>query len=734
MKQTKILLLAFWLTLAVRPIMANEELQKEKSVPESTQGGAKKKSGRMRQFYVSASAQAGGEGTFARPYQTLEKARDAIRALKGAIGTGVQVVLREGTYHRDKTFQLNSNDSGRPESPIIYRGYPGETVRLVGGQPIDPRRFNPLSAKSAAWKRFTPKARQHVVKVNLRAAGIKDFGKLMPRNVFDDQQGGLALYYNGRTMPIARWPDAPPEVSPKKLKGDWKRSGMLRTGEVTSETEFVAKAGDRMARWTSATDIWAHGFFGNAYADFHLPVANLVPKMQVVRLGKKPGYALKQDQNFYFYNLLEEITAPGEWYLDRKSSMLYFWPPAKMDGADIYVSQLEDALINFEETQWIALQNLTLEGSRGELVKINGGAHNLITDCTLRNAGVRAASISGTENGIRSCEVYGTGNGGIYLSGGDRRTLVPAKNFVRNTDIHHFGQWVYGYKPGIKLSGVGNIAAHNRLSHSPHVAIQWSGNEHTMEYNEIFDVCRFAGDMGAFYSGRNWGYRGNIIRYNFVHDVFNWLHFEIPYSHGIYLDDCLAGTLVHGNIVTNIGGYGILHGGGRDTTITNNILDNCLGAGFFVDNRGGNTISHRANDSHNLIERLQKDGIQYQKGIWASTYPKLAQIPPDHTIGNKSHWCYPEGCIYSQNYCSKTGGKESGIYQNNVMGNGHEHIIKDHFKEFSDNASGTDPWFVDRKKLNMRLRKKSPVRKIPGWEEIPFEKIGIVRKSTTPSK
>ena len=46
--------------------------------------------------------------------------------------------------------------------------------------------------------------------------------------------------------------------------------------------------------------------------------------------------------------------------------------------------------------------------------------------------------------------------------------------------------------------------------------------------------------------------------------------------------------------------------------------------------------------------------------------------------------------------------------------------------EFSDNLDNIDdPGFVDAAKKDFRLREGSAVLKLPGWEPIPFERIGL---------
>lgn len=65
----------------------------------------------------------------------------------------------------------------------------------------------------------------------------------------------------------------------------------------------------------------------------------------------------------------------------------------------------------------------------------------------------------------------------------------------------------------------------------------FNGNDHLMEYNEINDVCYESNDAGAIYAGRNWRMRGNVIRYNYLHDISG---FEGKGCVGVYLDDVVA--------------------------------------------------------------------------------------------------------------------------------------------------------------------------------------------------
>ncbi len=102
---------------------------------------------------------------------------------------------------------------------------------------------------------------------------------------------------------------------------------------------------------------------------------------------------------------------------------------------------------------------------------------------------------------------------------------------VRNNIVKNFSRWSKTYRPAFNVDGVGTTIEHNEMFNGPHTALLWSGNYHTMQYNIIHDVsttlferhfylqylqvCRETGDVGAFYSGRDWTRRGNVIKHNF---------------------------------------------------------------------------------------------------------------------------------------------------------------------------------------------------------------------------
>ena len=66
-----------------------------------------------------------------------------------------------------------------------------------------------------------------------------------------------------------------------------------------------------------------------------------------------------------------------------------------------------------------------------------------------------------------------------------------------------------------------------------------AGNNCIFEYNYLHDLCYEVTDSGAFYTGRSWILRGNIIRYSHFANVQTTekTYLGSPSVQAIYLDD-----------------------------------------------------------------------------------------------------------------------------------------------------------------------------------------------------
>ena len=650
-------------------------------------------------LYISPQGHDSALGGKASPLATLAGARDRLRILKrvGKVPKeGVTVWLRAGTYFQRETFALTAADDVSP-APVTYAAYSGEAVRLTGGWEV--AGWKPVTDASILG-RLDPAARGHVLQTDLKAQGITDYGQMTPRGFGSPvTPAGLELFFADVPMTLARWPNV----------GQWAHIAGTTADQAAGH---FAYAGDRPERWAKVEDAWVYGYWKFDWADSYTKIAGIDAEHHRVTtapatdlLSYTPGH------RWYALNLLEELDTPGEWYLDRRAGILYFWPPSDIRRGHPTVSLTRD-LVRLDGVSHVTLRGLTLEACRGDAITIRGGTHNLIDECSVLSAGNRGATIADTtDSGVRGGEITGTGEGGVSLDGGDRKTLMPGRNFVVNCRIHDYSRWARTYRPGVGIDGVGNRVAHNLIYDAPHNAILLGGNDHLIEYNEIHHVCRQTGDAGAFYMGRDWTMRGNIVRFNYFHDLFNEMGVKGEFHDvmGVYLDDTAAGTVVFGNVFVRAG-HAVEVGGGRDIVVANNIFVDCLPA-VSLDARGLGWAAKSLAPGGDWGMEKRLAAVPYDAPPYSTRYPHLANVLKDNPTAPKYD-----------------------VIQNNIAVRCPDWLqIQDKVDALPgitirDNLTGKDPLFVDAAHGDYRLKANSPAFAL-GFQRVPFEKMGLEKKA-----
>lgn len=567
------------------------------------------------QIYVAVNGHDSNPGTWERPLQTPAAARDAARTCRR--GEGVEIYFRGGAYTRSTTFELTGSDSGTAAAPIIYRAYKNEKVYWIGGTSIPPVALVPVTDKSIL-QRLSPAARPHLLQVDLSTLGLTDFGEV---GVPDQSP---ELFFNEQPMPLARWPNQGFSQIQDVLKQDPVVSHSLegdRKGGLICDCD-----GDRLSRWRKEADhLRLHGFWFWDWAESYEKVAAIDPEKKVIHTAPPYHiYGYRKGQRFYALNLLCELDTPGEWFLDRQNGILYFWPPEPLEpNTEIVISTLKTPLIQARDASFLTFSGLTLKNTCAMAVSIAGGTGICLEDCTILNTGGDGVVIeSGSNHGVRHCEISQTGKSGIDIRGGDRRRLVPAGNYAENNHIHHFSRIKRTYSGAILLHGVGNRAVGNHLHDAPHLAILFGGNDNLIERNHVHHVCCETGDVGVFYTGRDWTQRGTVIRYNFIHHATGPGMYG---AQGVYLDDAASGIVVFGNVIFQTS-RAMLIGGGRDNQIENNIIIDCDEA-IRVDNRGLNWMCDHVDPGGCMRQRLA--ALPYHQPPWARRYPELVSILQD---------------------------------------------------------------------------------------------------------
>ncbi|MBN2309866.1 MAG: hypothetical protein JXR94_12905, partial [Candidatus Hydrogenedentes bacterium] len=204
---------------------------------------------------------------------------------------------------------------------------------------------------------------------------------------------------------------------------------------------------------------------------------------------------------------------------------------------------------------------------------------------------------------------------------------------------------------------------------------------------------------GAFYMGRDWTTRGNVIRYNFFHDIHG------PYTHGamaVYLDDAASGTTIFGNVFYKASRAAFI-GGGRDNIVENNVFVEC-NPGVHIDSRGLGWAKKYVVPGGGWEMYKKLEAVNHAQPPYSERYPQLVTLLDDDPA-------VPKGNVIARNVF--VGGKHF-----NLSKEGEE------FAVIEDNFTEGDPGFIDAEHLNFQLKDDSPVYEL-GFKRIPFEEIGL---------
>ena len=587
------------------------------------------------ELHLSPRGSDANPGTQAQPFATLERARDEIRRLKqrGSLPAGgVAVVLHGGRYPVVRTFALAAEDSGSAQAPIVYCAADRETPVFSGGARVT--RFEPVR-DAAILQRLPEESRGRVFQADLKAHGITSVPAVRVGGFASGagfrSHAALELFFNGEAMPLSRWPNEG-FVKIAEVRGT---TAQIGHGPAGVKEGVFSYDGDRPARWNEDLDILLYGYWFYGWADSYERIARIdLEKREITLAPPFHTYGYRSGQPFKALNLLSEIDQPGEWYLDRRSLTLYFYPPSDPARADVEISLAQAPFVELENVSHVSFEGLTWELGCTDGIRVSGGEHCLLTGCTMRRfAGNGAQLVGGTAHGLLSCDVYSMGRGGVVMTGGDRKTLRPGRHFVENCHIYELSRLDRTYTPAVLLSGVGNRIAHNLLHDIRSSALRVEGNDHTIEFNEIARVVLESDDQGGVDMFGDPTYRGNVYRFNYFHHIGNW---RSPAKGpdcgqaGIRLDDMISGTLIYGNIFRRcasgrLGFGGVQIHGGKDNIVDNNLFVDCATAVSFSP-WGEQTWRER---TAGALEAKAMD-----RALYLARYPDLARLNEDLNVNH----------------------------------------------------------------------------------------------------
>ncbi len=645
-------------------------------------------------LYVSPTGNDAGAGTQQQPFATLQRAQQEARKFAGR--EAVTVNLADGTFYLPSPLVYTAEDSGNDKAPVIYQALPGAKPVISGGVEL-----------RLKWEPYKDGILQAKVPEDLKTEEI---------------------FVNGTRQILARYPNFDP-------------SSQYFDGFAA---DAISK--ERAARWADPAGGYFHAMHPALWGGFTWIITGKDSNGEITKEGgwqNNRGGAVHQKIRFV-ENIFEELDAPGEWFLDRKTHVLYFYPPTGLELAKAKVEATR--LTNLVElrgdaqnpVRFLALKGLTFRHAnrtvmetkepllRSDWAIFRGGAilFNGTEDCSLEDAlidqvGGNAIFVNNYNRRvtIRGCQIAKAGASGVVFLGdynaarnplfnynqtqkladidltpGPKSDNYPADCLVEDCLIHLTGR-VEKQTAGVNIDLAQRITVrHCSIYDMPRAGINigdgcWGG--HLIEFCDVFDTVKETGDHGSFNS---WG------RDRFWH--LNGSLKDLP------LLDAMSPTILRNSRWRCDHGWDIdLDDGSTNYQLYNNL---CLSGG--IKNREGfyRTVENNimANNAFHPHVWYQENGDVFRRNVVFGPYRPAGGMPKeawgkemDYNLVHQPEMAMPQPAVSMQ--------KQSGRDEHSIM---------------------ADAQFVDPAAGNFQVKEDSPALKL-GFKNFPMDKFGVQKPS-----
>lgn len=681
-------------------------------------------------FYVSTNGNDSWSGTLAEPnpgrsdgpFSTLQTAQKAVRALnsRDPLDKPVTVYIRGGDYGVSKPLVFEPADSGATQAPITYAAYPGETPVISGGREI------------TGWKRVTDSRL-------LADAG----GELWMARVPEVEQGKWyfhQMFVNGQRRQRARTPSQ---------GAFFYVDGKVSVGK---QGTFKFHPGDIKPQWAAEGNVEVLALM--RWAGVRMNISKVDEATHTVTLSGNPtAFHPEINARYWVENTMDALNAPGEWYLNRRSGILYYRPEPGENIDDIHaIAPVATQFVRFEggggdsRVHDIRLSGLTFSYTDWSLDPTGYADIQAAYDIPAAVAGVGTRSIE-----IKKCMFSHLGGYAVSFGGSEEQQgnrLGSSDNRIAGNDMFDLGAggvkigdgifndtYEFG-AGGVKIdahidpgspeqTSKDNVVSDNHIHEIgrvyPGAVGVWVGqsSDNTIAHNEINDTYYTGISVGW-----TWGYgpsaaRGNKIEFNKIYDIGQGMLTDMGC---IYTLGAQPGTVERNNICHDLsrsdsllyplGGWGIyLDEGSSDILIEDNVVyrtqDACIH--YHV---GGKGVVIRNNifayGEHGQIQRstsgpyISSFTFEHNIVYWNSGPLLLA------TLGDNE-------LRFDHNLYYRTDGKpilfgKWTLAEWQARGQDRDSLI-------------ADPLFVDPAKGNFSLQPGSPAIKI-GFQPIDVSHVG----------
>lgn len=514
-------------------------------------------------------------------FSTLEEALEKAKKMwNDGFRNDIVIDLSDKEYFLNETFEIDGEALGNKNNRLVFRGNTDKHAKISGGIELDKTKFQKIT-DTQIKKRLPEVSADNILMYDLSKEGITDIGTITSQgHTFEIKPSQLQLYSGKETQTLARFPNDKYLYSGRVFNMGY---GWSSSGIGDNEFEYIE---DRISSWGASDDIWAFGYWNDEFSPGNARISKIDKIKKSITLDGIIRAGIQKTQRpYYCYNILEELDVPGEYYIDKKTNILYYYPKDNFSDETLYVSYTDDILVKLDKCKNVIFENVDFTYTRDMGAKVFWGENVLFNKCNFIGMGTYGIIFRESSNcGAYACYFYETGAHSIMLEGGDTITLTGGNNFVISSKFEETGYRRKTYSGSVLLRGVGGYVYKNRIQNNYHMGVYVFGSLHQMKNNSFYNICYESGDAGGIYMYARWSTSLTTVEGNYYEHMRGTPEVYAPSNTAIYYDNSTSFTKTYGNIFYDVM-YGVFSNCGRENEIQGNIFsDNVNNAGTLAQN------------------------------------------------------------------------------------------------------------------------------------------------------
>lgn len=291
------------------------------------------------QFFVSPDGKDKNDGSYKKPFATLQAARDAVRKISKNMTGDIYVFISEGKYYLDETITFDERDSGTNGYNIIYRNLDDlASAEIIGGKVVDSSWK--LVERTGADADLPAEAEGKVYKTHVGTDVIFD------TLYVNDRRATLA-----RTQNLNKYKNFQSALTPyMKSKAGGISDLIYRDGDLDQESLNGMVNAQQRGDLDASVYMWDGGYWDWMTDTIPISAIDTATSKLVYKTvpGKpemyRPKYKTGTNARYFVQGNLGFLDVPGEYYFNKTTGDLYYYPEGKIKDNEFIIPTVKEVI------------------------------------------------------------------------------------------------------------------------------------------------------------------------------------------------------------------------------------------------------------------------------------------------------------------------------------------------------------------------------------------------------